>query len=93
MNGTDFVTRIESLLEVQKKTKVEFSNSIGIPKQSLYDWKQRGTIPSADIALKIAHYFNTSVEYLLTGKESDTNKINFDNLLSEIKDVINRFEQ
>lgn len=91
MNGTDFVCRIEKLLEMQKKTKVEFSNSIGIPKQSLYDWKQRGTIPSADTALKIAQYLNTTVEYLLTGKETDENKVKLDGITEEIQNIINKY--
>ena len=91
MNGTDFVCRSEKLLEMQKKTKVEFSNSIGIPKQSLYDWKQRGTIPSADTALKIAQYLNTTVEYLLTGKETDENKVKLDGITEEIQNIINKY--
>lgn len=71
MNSEEFVSRIENLLDSQGKTKVDFVNSVGITKRAIYDWKQRGTIPAADTALKIAQYLNTTVEYLLTGSESN----------------------
>ena len=72
MNGTDFCNRIDSLLAEQNKKRNDMY--IAIPEMtshSMYDWTRRNTIPSADVALKIAQYLNTTVEYLLTGSESN----------------------
>ena len=62
---SSFNDRIDVLLKLNKKTKVELSQYAGISKQSFHDWKKRGTIPAADIALKIAEFLNTTVEYLV----------------------------
>lgn len=64
---SSFNDRIDELLKLNKKTKVELSQYAGISKQSFHDWKKRGTIPAADIALKIAEFLNTTVEYLVKG--------------------------
>ena len=77
MEQNEFVNRIEALLLAQHKTKINFTTTVGIPKQSLYDWRIRGTIPAADIAFRIAKYLNTSIEYLLTG--DDTNPLSAEN--------------
>lgn len=43
---------------------------LNIRRPSLSEWKKDGTIPKADIALKIADFLNTSVRFLVTGKEN-----------------------
>lgn len=67
----EFTDRIDDLLLRINEKRSHLAEKIGIANQSFTDWKKRGTIPSADIALKIAKYFNVSVEYLLTGKDTD----------------------
>ena len=67
---SDFTDRIETLLLAKGIKKSEFTDANGIHLQSFYDWKKRGTIPSADVAVKIASYLGTSVEWLVTGTES-----------------------
>ena len=32
-------------------------------------WKKKGTIPSSDALIKLAEYFNVSIDYILFGKE------------------------
>jgi hypothetical protein len=34
-------------------------------------WKTRNNIPSADTAIKIAHFLGVSVEWLITGEDPD----------------------
>ena len=87
---SDFVDRIDSLLSQHNKNRNDIYNDLGIAKNIIGQWKQRGTIPSADTALKIAQYLNTTVEYLLTGKESDEYKNKYDGLVSEIKDFADK---
>ena len=64
---SSFNDRIDELLKLNKKTKVELAQYANISTQSFHDWKKRGTIPAADIALKIAEFLNTTVEYLVKG--------------------------
>ena len=44
--------------------------TVGIAPNSFVYWKKRGTIPQADVAVAIAAALNTTVEYLVTGKDS-----------------------
>lgn len=87
---SDFVDRIDSLLSQHNKNRNDIYNDLGIAKNIIGQWKQRGTIPSADTALKIAQYLNTSVEYLLTGTESNEFKNKYDDLVSEIKGLADK---
>lgn len=65
-----FYERIEELLEAQHKTRKEMARTVGMATQQVYtNSKSLGTIPRADIAVKIAQYLNTTVEYLVTGIE------------------------
>lgn len=82
--------RIDSLLSQHNKNRNDIYNDLGIAKNIIGQWKQRGTIPSADTALKIAQYLNTSVEYLLTGTESNEFKNKYDDLVSEIKGLADK---
>ena len=65
----NFSERLEFLLEKKGVSKVEVALIAGISTQTFYDWKKKNTVPSADTAVKIAQYLETSVEYLITGKE------------------------
>lgn len=63
-------TRIEELLKAQHKTQKALVESIGMGFPQAYTTaKARNTMPKADIAVKIAQYLNTTVEYLVTGIE------------------------
>ena len=81
-----FTERIDNLLKEKKKTKKELFNHIGISSQSFYDWKNRNTIPAADIAVKIAQYLNTTVEYLITGNKNNP-------LADENKELKNKIDK
>jgi transcriptional regulator with XRE-family HTH domain len=45
-------------------------HDLGIPAQTISNWKIRNNIPPADVILQIATYLHVSVEWLLTGKNS-----------------------
>lgn len=64
--GREIVDRIKTLTEIKC-----LSVDLGIKPQVISNWKIRDTIPSADIALKIANYLNVSVEWLITGEEGE----------------------
>ena len=87
MNGVDLVIRIDELLDRKKVSRAKMSEELGFPKNLIAQWKQRGTIPAADIVYKIAQYLNTTMEWLLTGKESNEYKIRCDELIESMQNI------
>lgn len=68
----DFYERIDSLLKEKKRSQKEMCEAVGLATGQVYtNWKQRDSIPAADIAVKIAQFLGTSVEYLITGEENN----------------------
>jgi transcriptional regulator with XRE-family HTH domain len=70
-----FIERLEILLKERGISQKSLAEYIGIRNPSISEWKKEGTIPRADIAIKIAEYINVSVEYLITGTEPDNSAI------------------
>lgn len=65
------IDRIDSLLKQRGEKRVSLCESIGLAKNAISLWASRGTVPAADIVLKIAKYFDVSIEWLLTGTEKE----------------------
>ncbi len=67
--------RLDELLKERNSAQKDLSAYIGLTTpQILANWKQRGSMPSADIAVKIAQFLGTTVEYLVTGEETNIYK-------------------
>lgn len=77
------VMRIDNLLAIQKKERKELVASVGANRGSLTNWGKRGTVPAADIALKIADYLGVSVRWLITGEDEQGLTIEVRNLLAK----------
>lgn len=82
-----FSDRLEKLLIEKGKTKIEVASFAGIKTQTFYDWRKKGSVPSADTAVKIAKFLETSVEYLITGKEENPLSKKVDNLTQKIDEI------
>ena len=66
-----FFTRYENLCKNEKKTTTGVAAELGIAKSTVAYWRaNNNVIPKQDVLLKIAEYFNVSVDYLL-GNETD----------------------
>ena len=59
------------LLEKHGVTVAEVAKATGINQSTLSNWKKRQNLLSAKNAQAIAEYFGVSVDYLMTGKESE----------------------
>ena len=68
-NGMLIVERIDNLLKEKGENRVILAETLGIKPQNISAWSTRGTVPAGDICIKIAHYLNVSVEWLVCGKE------------------------
>lgn len=65
LSGAEIVERISS------KIKLSFlSEKLGIPNQTISNWKIRDKPPKADELFAIADYLHVSIEWLLTGEKS-----------------------
>ena len=63
----NFWGRVLELLEKKDISRKEFAAQIGISYSSIHNGISLGSIPSADIALKIADKLDTPIEYLVFG--------------------------
>jgi transcriptional regulator with XRE-family HTH domain len=80
---TPIIARIDDLLAVQKKARKELILAVGANRGALTNWAKRGTVPAADVALKIADYLGVSVRWLITGKDDGGLTLEERNLLAK----------
>lgn len=59
------------LLEKYGVTPYQVHKATGVAQSSLSDWKRGKSKPKYEKLVKIAEYFNVSVDYLLTGEEPE----------------------
>ena len=64
-----FIKRIDSLLASKKKGRKDLIEAIGVNHGAISSWDRRGTVPAADVALKLADYLGVSVRWLVTGED------------------------
>jgi transcriptional regulator with XRE-family HTH domain len=69
MNGNELVKKIDYLLKLRNETRKSLADFCGINVQSFADWTRRGTLPNVIVAMKIAAYFNVTIEWLVYGKD------------------------
>ena len=60
-----FYERVIHLIEKAGISKNKMLLDLNLNKSSMLNWEKRGNTPDGDILLKIARYFNVSVDYLL----------------------------
>ncbi len=70
MKKSPFKDRLIDELNYRGISNKDFAEKVGISSGTLGMYLYRGSIPSADVAVKMAYVLNTSVEYLVTGKEN-----------------------
>lgn len=79
------------LCEVKGSTPSAVAQSIGLSNAIPTKWK-KGALPKGEILLKLAEYFNCSVDYLLTGKEKSP-KSELSDLELELLEKFNKLEE
>lgn len=79
---TGYAQRVLDELEYQGLKKSDLVNNLGIPDSTVRGWWAKDTIPAADTALKVSRFLGVSLEYLITGEDSETER------KSTIKDFV-----
>ncbi|MBQ3825821.1 MAG: helix-turn-helix transcriptional regulator [Spirochaetaceae bacterium] len=62
-----FWGRVLYILDSKDISRKEFAVAAGISYSSIHNGSERNSIPSADVALRIAETLETSIEYLVYG--------------------------
>lgn len=71
MDSLDFYDRVKTLAKQNKTTIESVVNSAGLTINSYNSYKRHGNLPRLDEGVKIARALGVSVEYLVTGKETN----------------------
>lgn len=66
-----FWQKVKEELDYNLITQKELAEKIGISYNTLQSWITKDRLPDAEQALKIAKQLNTSIEYLVTGKNEE----------------------
>ena len=69
MEGKTFKDRLTDELNYQGISNKEFASKVGIGIGTLGMYLYRGSIPAADVAVKMAQVLNTTTEYLIFGTD------------------------
>jgi len=87
--AVEFWKRTNKLIKDKNSKQENVAQECGIPYQTLRSWVTRQTFPDALQAYKIAKALNTTVEYLVTG--SDTNPAERE--LKELKEKLKKLAE
>ena len=63
--------RIGQLLDKKGMSVDTLAEKCGVAPNSIRNYQNGNTIPDTDVSLRMAKAFNVSLDYLVTGKESD----------------------
>ena len=61
--------KIKELRLSYKLNQVEMAKALGVSKQCVSNWENDNVLPSIEMLVKIAKFFNVSSDYLLGIKE------------------------
>ncbi len=75
---TEFQERLNELLEENNLSRLKLANSIGITSTTINDYFNKNYYPKIDIAIKMAKFFNCSLDYLF-GLTEERNNANLNN--------------
>ena len=62
--------RYAKLRDAKGVTDYKVAEDTGIPKTTLYEWRDGAYTPKIDKLQKLAEYFDVSLDYLVSGKET-----------------------
>lgn len=60
-----FATRLAHLRKSKELNQVQLAERLGVKKQSISNWENDNIMPSIDMLIRIADFFNVSTDYLL----------------------------
>lgn len=83
-----FWNNVKTLLKNKKITQKQLSVLLDLPERTVETWISRNSIPDAETAVKIAAILGTSVEFLVTGQETNPAKKKSDELKEKLIEFV-----
>ena len=83
-----FWKNVSLLLKNKKISQEKMCEDLGMSIYTLRSSISKQVLPRVDVAKTIADYLDTSVDFLLTGKESNEYKERLENLKTKIENII-----
>ena len=87
----EFWERLNALIKERKVTQEWVAAQSNIKYQTFRNWSARHIIPDAVQTVAIAKALHTTVEYLVTGDDSNPFKHELDSLKSELKELSDKY--
>lgn len=88
---------MENLKKIREKRNInqlKLAMDIGITQESVSKYETDNAFPSKDILIKLANYFNCSIDYLLDRTDNpNVNKNNYSKENEEIETLIFRYNR
>ena len=72
-----FASRIKFLRQSKELSQVQLAEKLGVKKQSVSNWENNNIMPSVDMLVKIADFFQVSADYLLGREPVESDSIRF----------------
>lgn len=85
-----FWLRINSLIKEYGYTQNSLTDKCGFTPRAIANWSTRKMIPDAFSVYLIAKELNTTVEYLLTGKQPHTQ--NYERLQADLNELLQKYK-
>ncbi|CAG9702676.1 Putative transcriptional regulator [Clostridium neonatale] len=77
----------ENLMKEHGVTAYKVSKETGIATSTLSDWKKGRSTPKQDKLQKIADYFNVTMDYLLTGNDTEKKEKDYSLSIKEQENI------
>lgn len=88
MDGNSFWLNVNTLIKTRKTTQEAIANECNINFGTFKNRSSKKVLPDAIEAYLIAQALNTTVEYLVTGQDSNPYKQRLDELEAKIKNLL-----
>ena len=83
----DFAQRVKQLRKNKHLTGEQLGNILGITKTGISYWENGRSVPDNEMLLKLADFFDVSIDYLL-GKTDIETKIDKSNYYGDYEEVV-----
>ena len=60
-----FATQLKLLRQSKEMNQVQLASKLGVTKQTVCNWENDNIMPSVELLIRIADFFNVSTDYLL----------------------------
>lgn len=86
-NNFNFGLRVKELIAERNITTAQFLKATDTPNQRFYDWCNKGAVPNVLTAMKVARFFNMTVEQLINGADTNPLAEVVDSLQKKLTDI------